>query len=510
MVRRILLVTLMVAWAHNSMALGQRKRFIIHYKKQGSLSLHSKQARSTTGQEIVSANSEEEAIRQFPLGAHNITEVEEDLLLQHFAEPGDFGGREDDLYYQQWHYFDSLGGIELPSVWDLTVGSSDTVVAVVDTGILNHPDLAGRILPGADLISDPDIANDGDGRDHDPVDSGDWISSSDYCFNGREEASSWHGTHVAGTIAANSANELGVSSVNWKAKILPIRVLGKCGGFMSDIADGIRWAAGGSVSGLKDNPHPAHVINLSLGGRGRCSQTIQAAINFARSKGSVVVVAAGNSGVNMDFTPFVPASCNGVLTVGAGNLYAEKSYYSNYGEDIDIMAPGGDSNGGILSLGNNGFTVEEAFSFKTMMGTSMAAPHVAGVASLILGENPELNPDQVEEIIKVTSKYFSCTHTQGCGPGLIDAFAAVQEALITDGEGAVSGTDNLDSDNSGSGDYRRVTYQEESSGGICGSVAFLDGNGGGPKGGLGAQLLSLALGLLLALSWTRTSKPREA
>jgi len=484
-----------------SISWAKSKRFIVHYKTQKSVQSQS-EGSSSSVREIVYADSSDQAVSQFPLGSQNIVSIEEDLVLKHFAQPGDFGGIEDDLYYRQWHYFDSLGGIELPDAWDVTTGSSDIVVAVVDTGILNHPELSGRILPGADLISDSDISNDGDERDNDPTDAGDWVGSNDYCFTGSSTASSWHGTHVAGTIAANSANELGVAGIDWKAKILPVRVLGKCGGYMSDIADGIRWAAGGSVSGVSDNENPAQVINLSLGGQGSCSPTIQSAINFARNQGAVVVVAAGNSSAHMDFTPYVPASCSGVITVGAGNIYAEKSYYSNYGSDVDIMAPGGDSSGSILSLGNNGTTTAQAFSFKGMMGTSMAAPHIAGVASLIFGQNPNLNADQVEEIIKDTAKYFSCTLSQGCGAGLVDTYAAISEALVTVGEDSISGSDNLSSGESGQGsDDRIVTYNEDGGGGLCGTVAFVGRDGSGPKGGLGAQILSLFMGLSLMAAW---------
>ncbi len=511
MVRMYLQVVCMVALIWPNLSFAQAKRFIIHYKSQASIKSSDLGSPdfNNDAREIIYAESESKAVNSFPLGRQNIVSVEEDLILEHFAKPGDLGGVEDDLYYQQWHYFDSLGGIELPDAWDVTVGKSDMVVAVVDTGILKHPDLEGRILPGADLISDALMAGDGDARDQDATDEGDWIDQNDSCFNGSSSGSSWHGTHVAGTIAANSGNQLGVAGINWQAKILPVRVLGKCGGYMSDIADGIRWAAGGRVSGVSDNPNPAKVINLSLGGRGSCSATIQNAINFARSQGAVVIVAAGNSGANMDFSPFVPASCNGVITVGAGNIYAEKSYYSNYGTDVDIMGPGGDSNGPIYSLSNNGYTTPKAYSFKGMMGTSMAAPHIAGVASLLMGVNPDLNADQVEELIKDTAKFFSCSLSSGCGAGLVDTFRALQEALITEGEAPVSDSDNLSADTPI--DNRIVTYQESDGGGLCGTVAFVGSDGSGPKGGLGAQLLSLALGLALmaAVGFSRKLTPKH-
>lgn len=493
MVRVSLKTLVVISLFWTSLSWAQEKHFIIHYKSQKSVGALA--SVSAPVREIIAADSKAQAIENFPLGKQNIVSVEEDLVLHHFAVPGDFGGSEDDLYDKQWHYFDHLGGIELPAAWDVTVGSSNTVVAVVDTGILAHPDIAGRVLPGADLISNAAMAGDGNGRDSDPTDAGDWTASGDACYQGSNTSSSWHGTHVAGTIAADTGNKLGVAGINWKAKILPVRVLGKCGGYMSDIADGIRWAAGGSVSGIPNNSHPAKVINLSLGGRGSCSSTMQSAIDFARSQGAVVVVAAGNSSANMDFSSYVPASCSGVITVGAGNLYAEKSYYSNYGADVDIMAPGGDGNGAILSLGNSGTTTVGAYTFKTMMGTSMAAPHISGVASLVLGKNPDLNPDQVEQIIKNTARYFACTLSEGCGSGLVDTYAAIEEAMVTQGGGPVSGSNNLNSGRSP--DNQILTSQDNSHGGLCGSVAFVDSDGSGPKGGLGAQLISLAMGLAL-------------
>ena len=179
----------------------------------------------------------------------------------------------DPQYVQQWNYFaPSAGsfGINAPAAWDITTGSAAIVVAIIDTGITNHADLSGRTVPGYDFISDSRVANDGDGRDSDPSDPGDWITTAENIsgfFQGcRVTNSSWHGTHVAGTIGAASNNSLGVSGINWQSKILPVRVLGKCGGATSDIADGMRWAAGLSVSGVSPNANPARVLNLSLGG----------------------------------------------------------------------------------------------------------------------------------------------------------------------------------------------------------------------------------------------------
>src|SRR5690606_31257016 len=149
------------------------------------------------------------------------------------------------------------------------------VVAVLDTGITRHGDLDANVLPGYDFISDAGKANDGDGRDNDPSDPGDWVTLNQCPGGNRAENSSWHGTHVAGTIAAVTNNAKGVAGTAFGARILPVRVLGTCGGYDSDIADAIVWAAGGSVSGVPTNANPAEVINLSLGGGGACGRTSQ-------------------------------------------------------------------------------------------------------------------------------------------------------------------------------------------------------------------------------------------
>jgi serine protease len=412
-------------------------------------------------------------------------------------------GTEDTFYQSQWHYFEEEGGINLPSAWETTVGTSQVTVAVIDTGVLPHSELKEKLLPGADVISEVSMANDGDGRDQDARDSGDWVEAGDPCYSGREVSSTWHGTHVAGTIGAETANGVGVAGVAWGVRILPIRALGKCGGYVSDIADGIRWAAGGSVQGLGVNPHKADVINLSLGARGSCGPTMQAAIDFAVSQGAVVVVAAGNSYSNMDTTSYVPASCRNVITVGAGNRFAGRSYYSNYGSAVDVMAPGGDYNGTVFSTSNDGRRAPANDSYKGMMGTSMAAPHVAGVVALIKSIKPELFPPQIEDILKRTTKFFNCYQEDGCGSGLINAFAALEEALVTTPDSTFEGTEPISSAPVTPPENRVVTYEEES-GGMCGSVTFIDGGPKPPQGGLGAFLVSLILGLSVGLMKKRT------
>ena len=226
----------------------------------------------------------------------------------------------DPQYGSQWHYFAPGAGhygINAPAAWDITTGSPSIVVAVIDTGITNHADLSGRTVPGYDFIADAWTANDGGGRDNDPSDPGDWTVA-DVCYSGwTAKPSSWHGTHTAGTIGAASNNGVGVAGVNWNSKILPVRVLGRCGGYISDIADGMRWAAGLAVSGVPANANPAKVLNLSLGGSGACDATYQNAVNAIVAAGTTIVVSAGNS--TADAINFRPGNCSGVITVAATN-----------------------------------------------------------------------------------------------------------------------------------------------------------------------------------------------
>ena len=342
----------------------------------------------------------------------------------------------DDAHYSyQWH----LPAINLPNAWDTTTGSSSVVVAVVDSGILwrerdassTHPDFSGRVLPGYDFVSS-ELSNDGDGRDADPFDPGDSLNGT----------SSFHGSHVAGTVAAASDNGKGIAGVDWQAKILPVRALGLDGsGSVADIIDGVLWASGLSVTGVPRNLNPADVINLSLGGEGSCSYAMQNAFDQVRNRSAVVVVAAGNDSV--DVSSFVPASCRGVVTVGATDLRGYRAHYSNYGSHIDLMAPGGDAsvdrNGdgygdGVLSLGFDEERDEFGYSFYE--GTSMAAPHVAGVVALLRSLEPSLTPDRALHILQETAKPLTTTqcgraHSSDCGAGLIDAAAALSALQST-------------------------------------------------------------------------------
>ena len=341
----------------------------------------------------------------------------------------------DSAYAKQWHYFDNgsgtgraPGGINLPTAWDTNKGSSAVVVAVIDTGILpGHEDISGspNLVNGYDLVSDPATANDGDGRDADATDPGDAIAANE-CYPGSPALpSSWHGTHVAGTIGVGKTNNsLGVAGVNWHVKVQPVRVLGKCGGTMVDINDAIRWAAGLPVPGVPNNPTPAKVINMSLGGAAPCSASpaTQRAINDAIAQGVTVVVAAGNE--SSDASGFIPASCDGVITVAASDRRGFlATRYSNFGARVDIMAPGGDvrqdsdSDGnpdGVLSMVDGGYAFYN--------GTSMAAPHAAGVAALLLAQDGTRTPAQILGLLKAAALPRSATECpKPCGAGLLSA-----------------------------------------------------------------------------------------
>ncbi len=331
----------------------------------------------------------------------------------------------DPRYTEQWHYYEATGGLNVPNAWDVTTGQG-AVVAVIDTGITSHPDLNPNVLPGYDMISSASTANDGNGRDSDATDAGDASAANECGPGSRASSSSWHGTHVAGTVAAVGNNREGVTGVAYNAKIVPIRALGKCGGRTSDIADAIIWAAGGSVRGVPNNPNPAQVINLSLGGSGSCDRTSQAAINRAVALGATVVVAAGNS--NIDANRATPANCQNVVTVAATGRTGGKASYSNFGRVVDVAAPGGDQrtgrSDGVLSTLNSGRTRPAQPSYAYYQGTSMAAPHVAGVAALMYSVNPSISPAEVEEALTSTARRFP-NRCNSCGSGIVDAEAAV-------------------------------------------------------------------------------------
>jgi len=353
----------------------------------------------------------------------NVEYAEPDRIMVPLATPTD------PSYTQQWDLYEATGGINAPAAWDKSTGAGINV-AVIDTGYRPHADLSGQIMQGYDFISTTTIANDGGGRDTDASDPGDWTPAGS-CGTGvpaADQNSSWHGTHVAGTIAAKTNNGLGIAGIAYNAKIVPARVLGRCGGYTSDIADAIVWASGGTVTGVPANANKARVLNLSLGGTGACDTTTQNAINSARSRGAVVVVAAGNSNTNALNSN--PGNCSGVITVAATNRAGGKASYSNYGTNVTIAAPGGDSGAGILSTLNSGTTTPASDNYAWYMGTSMATPHVAGVVALMLAANPNLTPDDVAAKLKSTARAFPAA-CSGCGAGIVNAAAAVNAALGT-------------------------------------------------------------------------------
>lgn len=338
----------------------------------------------------------------------------------------------DPRFGEQWHYHQPTVGINLVPAWQHAMGNN-VVVAVIDSGFRPHADLAAQILPGFDFIADVTMANDGTARDADPTDPGDWSVSGDQC---PPRNSSWHGTHVAGTIAAITNNGQGVAGVARSARILPVRVLGKCGGFLSDITDGMRWAAGLSIPGVPNNANPARVLNLSLGGGGACGPTYADAISAVRQQGATIVVAAGNS--NSDASGFRPANCDGVITVAATNREGGRAVYSNFGNVVEIAAPGGETfpnlANGVLSTLNTGTTTPIADSYQFYQGTSMATPHVAGVAALLYGINSRLTPDQILAVLQRTAQPFPAVGTRPCntgicGAGIVDAAAAVNDVI---------------------------------------------------------------------------------
>ncbi|MFD1146997.1 S8 family peptidase [Saccharothrix hoggarensis] len=348
-----------------------------------------------------------------------------------FAEPDvtffSTATRNDTYYDRQWHYWETTAGMRLPKAWDTADGAGVTV-AVVDTGRTAHSDLDGNTVGGHDFVSDPWVSRDGNGRDANPQDEGDWMKTGECGTdeNGNpvppsDRTSSWHGTHVAGTVAAVSDNAKGVSGVAPKAKLVHARVLGRCGGSLSDIADAVTWASGGTVSGVPANANPAKVINMSLGGAGVCSSTYQNAINGAVSRGATVVVAAGNS--NLDASRFQPANCANVVTVAALDRQGNRAAYSNYGTTVDVAAPGGETAtaaDGVLSTLNTGTTTPGSESYQHYQGTSMATPHVAGLAALMLGEKA-MSPADVEATLKRNVRPVPGSCTGGCGAGLVDA-----------------------------------------------------------------------------------------
>ena len=366
------------------------------------------------------------------------------------------------------------------SAWNITTGSSGSVIADIDSGVrFDHPDLlragfGGRLLPGYDFVGeDYDLtsgaalgsflkANDGDGWDPDPTDPGDWLNAADQANSALFPSakcpiadSSWHGTRVIGVLGAITNNAVGVAGMTWNNYVLPVRSLGKCGGYDSDIMAGMQWAAGMTVSGVPDNPYPASIINLSLGGSGSCPSAYQNLVETLNAMGVLVVASAGNESGPVD----TPANCGGVLAVAGLRNVGTKVGYSSFGAEVGVSAPAGNCvnssgaclrsidttiNAGLTTPTTNTYTNE----INPNLGTSFSAPIVSGIAALMRAVNANLTPAQLIRRIEASAAPFppnvaglpvcpatdsatgqcSCVAGQ-CGAGMVNAYAAVQAAL---------------------------------------------------------------------------------
>ena len=386
----------------------------------------------------------------------------------------------DPLYPDQWYLqADQPSAVNFTAAWDLTTGSPDTVIAVIDTGVrFDHPDLGrsgvdpdGRLLPGYDFVSgfgEPSgsfvRANDGDGRDADPSDPGDWVTWDDSVFldcdwpEGRNHSnpldSSWHGTRVAGILGASTNNAAGgIAGATWMPRLLPVRVLGKCFGYDSEIIAGMKWAAGLSVPGVPANPTPAKILNLSLGGSGTCGQSYSDTITTLTAAGVLVVAAAGNEHGPVQ----TPGNCPGVLAVAGLRQVGTKVGYSSLGPEVGIAAPAGNCVNlyegqpclfPLKTTSNTGTTVPALYSYNGWVGTSFSTPMVSAIAGLMHAVNSNLSNSEIIARIKSGSRPFpapdpaiptcpaldsltlqcNCTTTT-CGAGMADAPGAVSEAL---------------------------------------------------------------------------------
>jgi serine protease len=333
--------------------------------------------------------------------------------------PGDADIPDDPQYAQQWALGDEPTGIHARAAWQKVAGAG-TIVAILGPGITLHPEMAGQVLPGFDFITDPQRARDGDGRDRDPSDSGDWQAPYACDLQPQERPSRWDGTRAAGVIAALTDNARGIAGVAHGARVVPVRVRGACGVSDTDLADAVRWAGGDDVAGVPRNTNPARVMLVEAGGEGDCPALVEAAIAIVRERGASVVVAAGDQGGEAAAT--YPGNCHGVITVGAHDLEGHIPDFSNHGTAVALTAPGLS----ILSLANSGSKEPSWPIYSTSNGTFMAAAHVAGVIALMQSAaSVPLMPDQVRNVLQASARPLPFPCIQGCGAGGVDAGAAV-------------------------------------------------------------------------------------
>lgn len=388
--------------------------------------------------------------------AHAISDMLNSHPAVRYAEPD---GRvrpvlvpNDPLRANQWFHYEAYG-VRAYDAWDTERGDAGVVMALLDTGILAHADLdASRLLSGYDFVSDTTYSNDGNGLDADPTDPGDAVAANECGAGEPAENSSWHGLHLAGLMIAETDNNLGVAGLNHASRLLPVRVLGKCGGSYADIIAGILWAAGLPGSGAPSvNPTPAKVINLSFAAVQSCTAGIQDAINRAVAAGAVVVAAAGN-GYGADVANVLPAGCDNVIAVAASTRAGDIAPFSNVGSRVLLSAPGGDAItdiNGILSLYNAGLAAPGADTYAYVAGTSVAAAQVTAGVSLLLSVQPALSVNDVRTILRQTAQAFPAggCPAANCGAGILDLAAAVQLAQSF----APTGSSAVTSSSSGGG-----------------------------------------------------------
>lgn len=341
-----------------------------------------------------------------------------------------------DLYFPLQWYLSGENGISMPTAWKYSKGDGDKIIAVIDTGIRPHQQIDQALtrnddgsIYGYDFVSELANAADGDGKDSNPNDEGGDSSG----------GSSFHGTHVAGIIAAEH-DFLGTAGIAPNVKLLPIRALGKDGGTISDLVKAVNWAAGVKISGVPRNRYPVSVINLSLGAKEvvACTSGYASIFDSAIAKGITVIAAAGNEGrASLSF----PGNCNGVITVVATQALGDRATYSNYGEGTLLSAPGGefnigsteapDSLGGIISSWVDDLDLP---SYRISEGTSMATPVVSGIVALMYSMQPNITPAQVREILKKSVSPFAptsnCAVIGGCGAGIVNAQLALARTSV--------------------------------------------------------------------------------
>lgn len=369
-------------------------------------------------------------INKRDISKYNVEKIEEDLPVTVAQATDPF----ESLQWQNWAPSGQYRGASNLGSLTRTLNTNGLTVAVVDTGSVPDPEVDSKILARYDFISDPVIAGDGGGRDSDATDEG------DFCADPQSN-SSWHGTRVASILAADR-NGASIAGIHPAANLIVARTLGRCGGWLSDVADAVRWAAGGSVSGVPAHGQSVKVINLSLSTPPgvTCPSYMQSAIDFARSRGVVVVAAAGNDGASQMGSP---ANCTGVVSVAAHTASADLSFYSNYSQSTTVSAPGGGACSyyagvecnsiGILATTVQGSTVYQGTgaSPSAMIGTSAASPIVAGIVALAIQDQPYLTPSQIESYLKNSARPFpadSYCADAPCSFGMVDAQAFIERA----------------------------------------------------------------------------------